>query len=59
MSDSDLADLETSAILHDIGKNGVAESILSKPGKLDPGGARTDRETLRIWLGDSAGNSRL
>ncbi len=36
MSDSDLADLETSAILHDIGKNGVAESILSKPGKLDP-----------------------
>jgi HD-GYP domain-containing protein (c-di-GMP phosphodiesterase class II) len=36
MGDSDLTDLETGAILHDIGKNGVAESILSKPGKLDP-----------------------
>jgi HD-GYP domain-containing protein (c-di-GMP phosphodiesterase class II) len=36
MNDADQTDLETSAILHDIGKNGVAESILSKPGKLDP-----------------------
>jgi HD-GYP domain-containing protein (c-di-GMP phosphodiesterase class II) len=36
MSDSDLTDLETGAILHDVGKNGVAEAILSKPGKLDP-----------------------
>jgi HD-GYP domain-containing protein (c-di-GMP phosphodiesterase class II) len=36
MSPSDLRDLETGAILHDIGKNGVAESILSKPGPLNP-----------------------
>jgi HD-GYP domain-containing protein (c-di-GMP phosphodiesterase class II) len=36
MTDSDLADLETGAILHDVGKNGVAEFILNKPGKLDP-----------------------
>jgi HD-GYP domain-containing protein (c-di-GMP phosphodiesterase class II) len=36
MSESDLTDLETGAILHDVGKNGVAESILGKPGKLDP-----------------------
>jgi HD-GYP domain-containing protein (c-di-GMP phosphodiesterase class II) len=36
MTESDLADLETGAILHDIGKNGVADSILSKPGQLDP-----------------------
>jgi HD-GYP domain-containing protein (c-di-GMP phosphodiesterase class II) len=36
MSDADLADLEAGSILHDIGKNGVAESILNKPGKLEP-----------------------
>jgi HD-GYP domain-containing protein (c-di-GMP phosphodiesterase class II) len=36
MSAPDLRDLETGAILHDVGKNGVAESILSKPGPLDP-----------------------
>jgi HD-GYP domain-containing protein (c-di-GMP phosphodiesterase class II) len=35
MAESDLIDLEAAAILHDIGKNGVAESILSKPGQLD------------------------
>src|ERR1700722_11309175 len=35
MSNSDLRDLEVGAILHDIGKNGVSESILKKPGQLD------------------------
>jgi len=35
MSDSDLRDLETGAILHDIGKNGVPEYILNKPGALE------------------------
>jgi HD-GYP domain-containing protein (c-di-GMP phosphodiesterase class II) len=35
MSDSDMRDLEIGAILHDIGKNGVSESILNKPGPLD------------------------
>jgi HD-GYP domain-containing protein (c-di-GMP phosphodiesterase class II) len=35
MTESDLRDLEAGAILHDIGKNGVSEAILSKPGKLD------------------------
>ena len=34
MSEADLRDLEIGAILHDIGKNGVPESILRKPGKL-------------------------
>jgi HD-GYP domain-containing protein (c-di-GMP phosphodiesterase class II) len=32
---SDLADLERGAILHDIGKNGVPESILNKSSALD------------------------
>jgi HD-GYP domain-containing protein (c-di-GMP phosphodiesterase class II) len=35
MSESELTDLEVGAILHDIGKNGVADSILNKPGALD------------------------
>jgi HD-GYP domain-containing protein (c-di-GMP phosphodiesterase class II) len=34
MSEADLRDLEIAAILHDIGKNGVPEAILRKPGKL-------------------------
>ena len=34
MSESDLVDLEAAAILHDIGKNGVPEAILTKPGQL-------------------------
>lgn len=36
MIDSELRDLETGAILHDIGKVGVSDAILNKPGKLDP-----------------------
>jgi HD-GYP domain-containing protein (c-di-GMP phosphodiesterase class II) len=35
MPQSDLADLERGAILHDIGKNGVPESILNKSSALD------------------------
>jgi HD-GYP domain-containing protein (c-di-GMP phosphodiesterase class II) len=35
MAEPDLADLERGAILHDIGKNGVPESILNKAGALD------------------------
>jgi HD-GYP domain-containing protein (c-di-GMP phosphodiesterase class II) len=35
MGESALRDLEVSAILHDIGKVGVPEAILNKPGKLD------------------------
>jgi HD-GYP domain-containing protein (c-di-GMP phosphodiesterase class II) len=34
MPEADLRDLEIGAILHDIGKNGVPEAILLKPGKL-------------------------
>ena len=34
--DSELRHLETGAILHDIGKVGVTDAILNKPGKLDP-----------------------
>ena len=36
MSDAALVDLEAGAILHDIGKVGVPDSILNKLGKLDP-----------------------
>lgn len=36
MVESELSDLETGAILHDIGKVGVSDAILNKPGKLDP-----------------------
>ena len=35
ISDLGLRDLEVSAILHDIGKVGVPEATLNKPGKLD------------------------
>jgi len=35
MSEPDLVDLERAAILHDIGKNGVPETVLNKPGALD------------------------
>jgi putative nucleotidyltransferase with HDIG domain len=36
LSQSQLSDIEAAAILHDIGKIGVPESILNKPGKLTP-----------------------
>jgi HD-GYP domain-containing protein (c-di-GMP phosphodiesterase class II) len=36
MSEAALVDLEAGAILHDIGKTGVPDSILNKPGQLDP-----------------------
>lgn len=36
MMESELGDLETGAILHDVGKVGVPDTILNKPGKLDP-----------------------
>ena len=36
MSESELKTLESAALLHDIGKVSVPESILSKPGKLTP-----------------------
>jgi len=35
MAESELGHLETGAILHDIGKVGVPDAILNKPGKLD------------------------
>lgn len=35
MAESELRHLETGAILHDIGKVGVPDAILNKPGKLD------------------------
>jgi len=42
MNEEDLRELTISALLHDIGKIGVAESILNKPGKLN------DREFAAI-----------
>jgi HD-GYP domain-containing protein (c-di-GMP phosphodiesterase class II) len=35
MPQSELADLEIGAILHDIGKVGVPDAVLNKPGALD------------------------
>jgi HD-GYP domain-containing protein (c-di-GMP phosphodiesterase class II) len=35
ISETHLRDLEVGAILHDIGKNGVRESVLNKPGALN------------------------
>lgn len=35
MPQSELADLETGAILHDLGKVGVPDAVLNKPGALD------------------------
>jgi HD-GYP domain-containing protein (c-di-GMP phosphodiesterase class II) len=35
VTESESRDLEAGAILHDIGKNGVSESILNKPGQLN------------------------
>jgi len=35
MNDADLRDLRLSALLHDVGKIGVREDVLNKPGKLD------------------------
>lgn len=34
LGESDLADLEVAALLHDIGKVGIPDAILNKPGKL-------------------------
>lgn len=34
MDESDLGDLETAALLHDIGKIGIPDAILNKPAKL-------------------------
>src|SRR5208282_5554223 len=34
LSESDLADLEVAALLHDIGKVGIPDAILNKPAKL-------------------------
>jgi HD-GYP domain-containing protein (c-di-GMP phosphodiesterase class II) len=36
LSESDLADLEVAALLHDIGKVGIPDAILNKPAKLSP-----------------------
>ena len=36
LKDSDLKNLELSAMFHDIGKVGIADCVLLKPGRLDP-----------------------
>ena len=41
-SPNELRDLRRAALLHDIGKLGVSNLILDKPGKLDAGGVGAD-----------------
>jgi HD-GYP domain-containing protein (c-di-GMP phosphodiesterase class II) len=36
LEESDLQNLEVAALLHDIGKVGIPDAILRKPGRLDP-----------------------
>jgi HD-GYP domain-containing protein (c-di-GMP phosphodiesterase class II) len=36
LEESDLGDIEVAALLHDVGKVGVPDAILKKPGPLDP-----------------------
>ena len=38
LSEEEIADIEQVALLHDVGKIGVADSVLNKPGLLDEGG---------------------
>ena len=42
LSDSELQDLRLSALLHDVGKVGISESILGKPGRL------TEQEFMQV-----------
>ena len=42
LTDSDLQDLHLSALLHDVGKIGISETILGKPGRL------TEQEFMQI-----------
>lgn len=54
MSDDEIDTLQTAALLHDVGKLGVPDHILSKPGRLTParwtGHVHIRRSALRSWI---------
>ncbi len=51
MSDDEIDTLQTAALLHDVGKLGVPDHILSKPGRLTP--AELDRARSHTTIGAS------
>ncbi len=54
LEEAELQNLEVAALLHDIGKVGIPDSILKKPGKLDDEEYCPDEETSGVRLGSFA-----
>jgi HD-GYP domain-containing protein (c-di-GMP phosphodiesterase class II) len=50
MSPHEIDGIEVAAILHDVGKIGIHEDILNKPGKLDNGEWREVKKAPRVQL---------
>ena len=59
LDESELQNLEVVALLHDIGKVGVPDSILKKPGKVGRGRIRLNEPASRVRLGRSAHAPRI
>jgi len=54
LEESELQNLEVAALLHDIGKMGIPDAILRKPGKLDADEYALMKEASGVRLGGSA-----